>query len=63
MAAACERAMALAQNSTENPLRQIDPSCEDWHLYEVLKSEYVATATTSAEYEAACRRAAQEAGV
>lgn len=63
MAIICERATALAQNSTENPLRQIEPSCADWHLYEILKSEYVATATTSEEYAAACRRAAQEAGV
>jgi len=32
-------------------------------LYESLKAEFTATATTSAEYEAACRKAAKLAGV
>jgi hypothetical protein len=35
----------------------------DWALYESLKSQYTASTTTSAEYEAARRRAVQEAGV
>lgn len=34
-----------------------------WARYEVLKAELTAAATNSAEYEAACRRAAQLAGV
>lgn len=32
-------------------------------LYESLKAEFTATATTAAEYEAACRKAAKLAGV
>ena len=32
-------------------------------LYESLKAEFTAAATTSAEYEAACRKAAKLAGV
>ena len=31
--------------------------------YEQLKAQYTEAATTSAEYEAACRRATKEAGV
>lgn len=34
-----------------------------WQRYEFLKSRYAAQATSSAEYEAVCRRAAREAGV
>jgi len=34
-----------------------------WQRYELLKSIYAASASSSAEYEAACRRAAKEAGV
>lgn len=35
----------------------------DYFLYEVLKKRYTATATTSAEYDAAVNRAAREAGI
>lgn len=34
-----------------------------WQRYEVLKKTYTAEARSAAEYEAACRRAAQEAGI
>jgi hypothetical protein len=34
-----------------------------WQRYEALKATYAAKATTTAEYEAACRRAALEAGI
>ena len=34
-----------------------------WARYEILKAEFAAKATTSAEYAAACRRAAQMARV
>jgi len=34
-----------------------------WQRYEFLKACYAAQAVTSGEYEAACRRAAKEAGV
>lgn len=34
-----------------------------WQRYEFLKSRYAGQAASSAEYEAACRRAAKEAGV
>ncbi|UCV01746.1 hypothetical protein [Dechloromonas denitrificans] len=38
--------------------------CENgFALYESLKASLTATATTSAEYEAACRQAAKLAGV
>lgn len=53
--------VATTSKQNQQPLssRQIP----DYQLYERLKAEYTATATTPAEYEAACRRAAQEAGV
>lgn len=35
----------------------------NWALYEILKAEFTALATTSAEYAAACLRAARVAGV
>jgi len=38
-------------------------SYADYPRYELLKSQFTATATTPAEYEAACRRAALIAGV
>lgn len=34
-----------------------------WELYERLKAQYTSDAETAAEYEAACRRAALEAGI
>ena len=34
-----------------------------WQRYEFLKSHYAAQTASSVEYEAACRRAAKEAGV
>lgn len=34
-----------------------------WQRYEALKAIYTASATTTAEYEAACRRAALESGI
>jgi len=39
------------------------PLGANWFRYEVLKAEFTATATTPAEYEAACLRAARDAGV
>lgn len=41
--------------------RQDEPA--KWQRYEFLKLHYAAQAASSAEYEAACRRAAKEAGV
>jgi len=35
----------------------------DFSRYEELKAQFTASASTSAEYEAACRRAAKIAGV
>ncbi len=43
------------------PRRNAGPT--DFRRYEVLKASITATATTPAEYEAACRRAAEIAGV
>lgn len=43
------------------PGRSSSPA--NWELYEILKAEFTALATTSAEYEAACLRAAKAAGV
>jgi hypothetical protein len=43
------------------PGRRSSPA--NWALYEALKAEYSALATTSVEYAAACLRAAREAGV
>ena len=37
--------------------------CGNWHLYEKLKARYGADTHSPFEYDAACRRAAQEAGV
>lgn len=34
-----------------------------WELYERLKAQYTAQAQTASEFEAACRRAALEAGI
>ena len=34
-----------------------------WHTYRVLKELYTRDATNHIEYEAACRRAALEAGI
>jgi len=44
-----------------NPGRRASPG--NWVLYEILKTEFTALATTSAEYAAACLRAARVAGV
>lgn len=35
----------------------------NWQRYEILKATYTAEAKSAAEYEAACRRAALEAGI
>lgn len=43
------------------PRRNSRPA--DFGRYEALKASLTATATTPAEYEAACRRAAEIAGV
>lgn len=43
------------------PGRRASPG--NWALYEILKAEFTALATTSSEYAAACLRAARVAGV
>jgi hypothetical protein len=39
------------------------PGVADWRRYEELKAKYTAESRSPKEYEAACRRAAEEAGV
>lgn len=43
--------------------RASSDSVAKWRYYESMKREFTASATTSAEYEQAVRRAAQIAGV
>lgn len=51
------------KSSTRNRTRLGTRQEPDWPRYESLKAQYTASASTSAEYEAAIRRAAQEARV
>jgi hypothetical protein len=55
-------AVALGAKQTSHKTNH-SPLGANWFRYEVLKSEFTATATTPVEYEAACRRAARIAGV
>ena len=53
---------AVGRGAKQKRQRKFKPPSA-WPRYELLKREYTAAAFSSAEYEAACRRAANEAGV